>query len=155
WWSISKDAGTGWNGWWRRVLIFKYKRVGTSSMVWWSKLINEGKNMKHTFAVWCASIVLATTAMAQEVTAPKTVVLKAERIFDAEKGTYANDQAIVIEGERIKAVVPSANLQVPAGAEVIELGHATLLPGLIDCHTHLSSRADRYGEIYSFKDTDF
>src|SRR4029077_20264338 len=43
----------------------------------------------------------------------------------------------------------------PAGARLIALSGATVLPGLIDCHTQLGSRADRYDEIAKFKDTPF
>jgi imidazolonepropionase-like amidohydrolase len=85
----------------------------------------------------------------------KVVVLKAAQIFDSKAGKYISGQAIIIEGDRIQQVVPAAGFNAPAGAEVIDLGSATLLPGLIDCHTHLGARADRYDEIYDFKDTPF
>ena len=62
---------------------------------------------------------------------------------------------IVIEGERIKAVGPAREVTIPDGAEVIDLSGATVLPGLIDCHTHLGTRADRYDEIDKFKDTPY
>ncbi len=85
----------------------------------------------------------------------KIVVLKAAQIFDSKAGKYVTGQVVVIEGDRISQVVPAAGFNAPAGAEVLDLGSATLLPGLIDCHTHLGARADRYDEIYDFKDTPF
>jgi imidazolonepropionase-like amidohydrolase len=61
--------------------------------------------------------------------------LHAARLLDVESGRVLNEATVLVEGERIVAVNPAA---IPAGAEVIELGDRTLLPGLIDCHTHLT-----------------
>lgn len=57
-------------------------------------------------------------------------------------GRYIDDAAIYIEGDRIKAVGPAAAIvpNVPAAAIRIDLPTGTLLPGLIDCHTHLMAR---------------
>ncbi len=87
--------------------------------------------------------------------APKTTYILAGRLFDATSDTVRQNVVIVVEDERIKSVAPNASNAVPAGANVIDLSHATVLPGLIDCHTHLSARADRYSEINRFKDTPF
>ncbi len=62
---------------------------------------------------------------------------------------------IVVRDDRIQSVAAAASVTIPAGAAVIDLSKATVLPGLIDCHTHLGARADRYDEIYAFKDTPF
>jgi imidazolonepropionase-like amidohydrolase len=62
---------------------------------------------------------------------------------------------IVVQDDRIQSVAAAVSVTIPAGATVIDLSKATVLPGLIDCHTHLGARADRYDEIYSFKDTPF
>jgi imidazolonepropionase-like amidohydrolase len=61
---------------------------------------------------------------------------------------------LVVQGERIQSVEPSG-FQAPSGAHIVDLSHAYVLPGLIDCHTHLGSRADHYAEISHFQDTPF
>jgi imidazolonepropionase-like amidohydrolase len=88
-------------------------------------------------------------------TPPKTTYIMAGRLFDSTGDRVKESMVIVVEGERIKQVGSAGSVKVPAGADVIDLSHATVLPGLIDCHTHLGSRADRYNEIYQFKDTPF
>jgi imidazolonepropionase-like amidohydrolase len=83
------------------------------------------------------------------------VVIKVGHLFDGAGGTFRADQVLLIEGDRIKAAGPASEVSVPDGSEVIDLSGAWVLPGLIDCHTHLGSRADRYDEILRFKDTPF
>ncbi|MBZ5522641.1 MAG: amidohydrolase family protein [Acidobacteriia bacterium] len=87
--------------------------------------------------------------------APKIVYIKAGRLFDATGDTLRQSVVIVVQDDRIQTVSPEAAVTIPAGATVIDLSKATVLPGLIDCHTHLGARADRYDEIYNFKDTPF
>jgi len=95
-------------------------------------------------------VILHSIAFAQA--APKTTYILAGRLFDATSDKVRENVVITIEGDRIKSV---AATQPPPGATVIDLSHYTVLPGLIDCHTHLGSRADRYNEINRFKDTPF
>jgi imidazolonepropionase-like amidohydrolase len=73
---------------------------------------------------------------------PTVTLLKAGRALDVRTGRYLENAGILIEGDRIKEVGPAADIQAraPKGAAVIDLGRATLLPGLVDCHTHLMAR---------------
>ena len=87
--------------------------------------------------------------------APAITYIRAGRLFDATSDNVRENMVIVVEGGRIRSVGPAASVSIPAGANVIDLSRATVLPGLIDCHVHLGSRADRYDEIYRFKDTPF
>ncbi len=75
-------------------------------------------------------------AMGQEKKAPKTYVLKAARMFDGKSNALAAPGLVVISDGKIVGV--GADATVPAGSEVIDLGDATLMPGFIDAHTHLT-----------------
>lgn len=93
---------------------------------------------RAVFAAFLA-IVCAMGAVAQQQPTPSSApvtVIKAGRLIDPEKGTAASNQIILIEGERIKAV--GANIAIPAGAAVIDLSKLTVLPGLVDAHTHMA-----------------
>jgi len=65
----------------------------------------------------------------------QVVVLQADRLFDGQSNAVVTPGVVVINGSRIESVNPTGPL--PAGARVIELGDATLLPGFMDAHTHL------------------
>src|SRR5215469_2972370 len=79
----------------------------------------------------------ADDGVIQCVQAPRQYVIRAARLFDSNTGTMRANQSVVVNGDRITDVGPTASIRVPAGAQVIDLGNATLLPGLIDAHTHM------------------
>src|SRR5213594_3518019 len=85
--------------------------------------------------------VLNTSTHSQErkfLTPPNQVVaIRAAKLFDARSGSVLNNQIVVIRGERIADVGP--NIQIPREARVIDLGTATVLPGLIDTHVHVNT----------------
>src|SRR5579859_1700879 len=87
--------------------------------------------------------------------ASKTVYVRAGRLFDGVGDNVRENMVIVVQDDRIQNIGAAASVSIPSGAAVVDLSKATVLPGLIDCHTHLGSRADRYDEIYRFKDTPF
>src|SRR5436305_2531278 len=86
---------------------------------------------------------------------PKTIYIRAGHLFDGTGDKTRDNMVIVVSGDRIQSVSPAGAVSIPAGATVVDLSPATVLPGLIDCHTHLGARADRYDEIYNFKNTPF
>ncbi len=69
--------------------------------------------------------------------ADQSVAIRAGRMFDSRSGTMLNNQVILIRGDRIADVGPG--LAIPAGARVIDLSNATVMPGMIDAHVHVVS----------------
>jgi imidazolonepropionase-like amidohydrolase len=84
------------------------------------------------------SALFAGGQLAAQTSASVTLV-KAGRLLDPKTGNVLSPAAVLIEDGKIKEVGPTAQVQAhaPAGAKTIDLGTATLLPGLIDSHTHL------------------
>ncbi|MEL1265341.1 amidohydrolase family protein [Pseudoxanthomonas putridarboris] len=74
-----------------------------------------------------------------------TTYIKAGRLLDVESGRLLADQAIVIEDARIVGIGPAGTTPIPAGATVHDLSAKTVLPGLMDAHTHLHGDADLQG----------
>lgn len=113
--------------------------------------------MKRLFlaALLCMLMIAPALAQPKQKPAPKIVYVRAGRLFDGTSDHVRENMVIVALGDRIQTVAPAGAVSIPAGATVVDLSHATVLPGLIDCHTHMDSRADRYDEIYRFKDTPF
>src|SRR5271168_4216642 len=91
-------------------------------------------------AFMVSSMAWVCAAQTAKSAAPAEVAIHAGKVLDVRTGNYLSDQTIWIEGDRIKAIGKTAEIssQLPAGTKMIDLSHATVLPGLIDCHTHLT-----------------
>ena len=85
-------------------------------------------------------LVLAATATA----APQTVYIKAGTLIDGRADAPRANQVIVIRGDRIESV--GGDTAIPAGAKVIDLSNMTVLPGMIDAHTHLFLQGEEPSE---------
>ncbi len=98
------------------------------------------KISRYLFA-FILSLSCISFSWAQAAPAPKTVVIHAGRLLDVKTGKTLSNQTIVIQGDKIASV--SSGAEVPAGAQgvnpqIIDLPNATVLPGLIDAHTHIT-----------------
>jgi imidazolonepropionase-like amidohydrolase len=92
-----------------------------------------------SFPTWLlilsAAAALNLPAFAQKEEAPRTTIIKAGRFFDSERGAFLENRYITIQKNRVVSV--EASLKAPKDAKIVDLGKYTVLPGLIDCHTHL------------------
>jgi imidazolonepropionase-like amidohydrolase len=102
-----------------------------------------------------AAIAITGVTQAQESRpTPGAIVLRAAHIIDGSGTAPIANGVVVVHGNRITAVGRSGSVSVPAGAQTIDLGDATLLPGFIDAHTHISGRVlgDPGNDLESVKD---
>lgn len=84
------------------------------------------------------NLCLALTLLIASVASGQTIVIKAARMFDGTSDTVTRNAVVVVDGKRIAAISPAS---IPANARVIDLGDATLLPGFIDSHVHLTAES--------------
>jgi imidazolonepropionase-like amidohydrolase len=90
------------------------------------------------------TIVTALAALTGQAPAPALVAVRAARLVDGRGGAPLASAVVIVRGDRIEAV--GSGLAVPSGARVVDLGAATLLPGLVDLHTHLTSTGVHWEE---------
>ena len=95
--------------------------------------------MKHVIVAGAAVIVFCA-----QLAAPPVIAVRAARLIDGRGGQPIAPAVVVIRGDRIEAA--GSGVTIPGGARVIDLGSATLLPGLIDLHTHLTSTGVHWEE---------
>jgi imidazolonepropionase-like amidohydrolase len=102
--------------------------------------------MKKTFLLLALGALLISSApyyVSAQRPASRPVAIRTGRALDVKTGNYIERAVIVVEQGRIKAI--GANVKIPAGAEVLDLSRMTVLPGLIDCHTHLTFEPTGFG----------
>src|SRR5712664_4948889 len=96
---------------------------------------------KQIFCLVVLPLFFDANAPAQQMPSPMQVtVIRAGKLIDVDAGRVQANQMILVRAGKIEAV--GENLAVPAGATVIDLSKMTVLPGLIDCHTHLADTGD-------------
>src|ERR1700677_4966812 len=95
------------------------------------------RRLAGTLFLGIVSTAVAVASVRAAEVATVTYV-RAGKLLDVRSGKILNDQVIVIRGERIERVAANSELRIPAGANAVDLTHATVLPGLIDCHTHIT-----------------
>jgi len=104
------------------------------------------RSVPQSLTILLASLVLVVSP---QVVAQDMTYVRAGRVLDVVDGRIRNNQTIVISGDRIDRIGASSSISVPAGANVIDLSNATVLPGLIDMHVHLTGdpEAQGYGNL--------
>src|SRR5947199_10088521 len=101
--------------------------------------------MKWQSPIGFALLVLGLGGTCLGAESQKAVVIHAGQLFDGKSDRLLSKQVIVVQGDRIVEVGPAGSVKIPPGAEQIDLGTGTVLPGLIDGHNHMFKIGDYPG----------
>lgn len=106
---------------------------------------------KHLLLIALISLVTLNSFYGQS----KIKAIKAGRLIDVVSGTVLKNQVILIDNNLITEI--GSNITIPKDAEIIDLSNSTVLPGLMDCHTHMSGEpsGDYYGDVFRKTSTDY
>ncbi|PYV60236.1 MAG: Xaa-Pro dipeptidase [Acidobacteria bacterium] len=97
------------------------------------------KNSKSSLRfVWTVLLLLATFAPVSAQQSAKRTIVRAGKLLDVKSGKVQTNQVVVIEGDKIVSVGPASEIKPSPNDTLIDLSNATVLPGLIDAHTHLT-----------------
>ncbi|PZP51016.1 MAG: hypothetical protein DI598_04220 [Pseudopedobacter saltans] len=107
--------------------------------------------MKRVLATFCLAIFSSILIQAQT----NIKAIKAGKLIDVVSGKILENQIILIDSSKIVSI--GSNISIPEKAEIIDLSHATVLPGLIDCHTHLTFQPGEnyYDDLFRKKANDY
>src|SRR6185369_16431313 len=95
------------------------------------------KRPPRLVALFVSALVVSIPLPLLAQASPPVTIVKAARLLDPRSGNVLAPAVVEIKGEKIEQVGSPAQVTVPPGAKVVDLGSATLLPGFIDGHTHL------------------
>ena len=97
-------------------------------------------------------LALFVSAIPSRTQTSRVVAIRAGQLFDSKSGKMLTNQVVLIDGERIIDVGAADRVQMPAGVQVIDLSQATVLPGLIDEHTHVYSSLSSGARVTTSKE---
>jgi imidazolonepropionase-like amidohydrolase len=103
------------------------------------------RTRKPLIAAILLGVAASSLATAQDAPLPKRTLIRAGKLLDVRSGKLLADQVVVIEADKIVSVGPAGAMGASSGDQVIDLSKATVLPGLIDAHTHLTMDPDNVG----------
>jgi imidazolonepropionase-like amidohydrolase len=103
--------------------------------------------VKNFYWIWCLILAVSVTAQQKSPSpAPQVTVIRAGTLIDGKSDKPRHDQVIIIRGSHIESVSDAASAKPPSDATVIDLSKATVLPGLIDGHTHIFLQGEEPAE---------